>query len=396
MKKIVALILCVLTVISFSSCSDKKEETPVQQEETPPPKVEISYPYNAEYVEMGVPLAEYYRDGGVERCVWDIEYFDNGLFVASGDYDKNRGPVYMTHYSFDDEKWLFDTALPDEQIERFFIIDNKLYAAGCDPRTSWDYGNFYYFEGGRWQTNNTVPGGIHNFDIVQFQGKFYLGLGVLKGDAPVKVSDDKQNWTSVYLYKDGEIRETYDAEFIRVYDFFVYNDELYAYFYTKYDDQNYNEIYRLEGDKFVYHSDMISNIWTSKTAFATINQKLEFKDNMLFTTGYFYKTTDMKTAERINVGDTTAVTDMKVIDDTLYILCNEKIIKEDSSEEFRVSVKRSTDGAEFEEMFFFNYPVRALSFTYGNEHFYLGMGYGVRAQQRYDENGAVLAVKNPL
>ena len=62
---------------------------------------------------------------------------------------------------------------------------------------------------------------------------------------------------------------------------------------------------------------MISNIWTSTTAFATINQKLEFKGNMLFTTGYFYKTTDMKTAERINVGDTTAVTDMKVIDDTM-------------------------------------------------------------------------------
>lgn len=395
MKKIVALILCVLAVVSLASCSDN-EEKPVPKEETAAPKVEMNYPYTAEYTEMGIPLSEYYAEGGVERCVWDIEWFDNGLYVASGDYDKNKGPVYMTHYSFDDEEWVFDTALPDEQIERFFIIDNKLYAAGCDPKTSWDYGNFYYLEGGRWQTNNDVPGGIHNFDIVEFKGKFYVGLGVVEGNAPVQVTEDKQNWTPVYLYKDGEIRETNGAEFIRVYDFFVYKDELYAYFYTYYDEQNFHEIYRLEGDKFVYHSDMIANIIASKTAFALINQKVEFKGNLYFATGYFYKTTDMKTAERINVGDKTAVYDIKVIDNVMYILCSERITKEDSSEEFRISVKRSMDGIEFEEMFSFTYPVRALSFTYANEHFYFGMGYGIRAKQLYDENGMVLSVKNPL
>ena len=54
------------------------------------------------------------------------------------------------------------------------------------------------------------------------------------------------------------------------------------------------------------------------------------------------------------------------------------------------------DGIEFEEMFSFTYPVRALSFTYANEHFYFGMGYGIRAKQLYDENGMVLSVKNPL
>ena len=141
---------------------------------------------------------------------------------------------------------------------------------------------------------------------------------------------------------------------------------------------------------------MISNIQASKTAFALINQKLEFKGNVYFATGYFYKTSDMKTAECINVGDKTAVNDITVIDDTMYILCNEKVVKEDESLEFRVSVKRSVNGAEFEEMFYFTYPVRALSFTYANEHFYFGMGYGIKAQQLYDENGMVLSVENPL
>ena len=42
------------------------------------------------------------------------------------------------------------------------------------------------------------------------------------------------------------------------------------------------------------------------------------------------------------------------------------------------------------------YPVRALSFTYNEEYFYFGMGYGTRAQKEYEQNGMVLSVKNPL
>ena len=104
----------------------------------------------------------------------------------------------------------------------------------------------------------------------------------------------------------------------------------------------------------------------------------------------------MKTAERINVGDATSVSDMKVINDTLYILCNERINAEGEEDKFKVSVKRSKDGQEFEEMFYFDYPVRAISFTYVEKHFYFGMGYGVKAEKDYEQNGMVLSVKNPL
>ena len=402
MKRIIAIIFCILTVFSLTSCNKADNtnstaqstvQTPNQNEE---PKPHKEYPYEAEYTELGIPLSGYYTDGGIERCVWDIEYYDGGIYVGSGDYDKNKGPIYMTHYSLKEEKWKVDTGLPDEQIERMFVFDNRLYAAGCDPKTSWSYGNFYYLLNGRWQVNNTIPGGIHNFDMIKFNGKLYAGLGVVEGDAPVQVTEDEKNWTPVYLYKDGELRKTNGAEYIRVYDFFVLDGELYAYFFTYYENQSYNEIYRLEGDRFVYHSDMITTLKAAKCMYTLINQKVEFKGTQYFATGYFYKSEDMKTAERINVGDKTAVTDIRVINDTLYILCNERIIAEDETEYFRVSVKMSEDGAEFKEMFSFNYPVRALSFTYAEDHFYFGMGYGIRAQKNYDENGTVLAVENPL
>ena len=403
MKKLLALMLCVLMTISLTACtkeqkgtnSDTASTTSKNQTQTKP-KPKKEYPYEAEYTEMGIPLAEYYTEGGVERCVWDIEYFDGGIYVGSGDYDKNKGPVYMTHYSFEKGKWRFDTGLPDEQIERFFIFDNKFYAAGCDPQTSWSYGNLYYMENGRWQVNNTIPGGVHNFDAIKFEGKLYVGLGVVEGNAPVQVTEDEKNWTSVYFYKDGNLIDSAVSGLTRVYDFFALDGELYAFLYTEFDSKSYYEIYRLDGDKFVYHSEMPKNIMYSKSMYSFFNQKVEFKGAQYFTTAYFYKSRDMKTAEQINLGDTTGVIDLRVMDDTLYVLCNEKIINEDQTEEFRVSVKMSKDGTEFTEMFHFNYPVRALCFTYANDSFYFGMGYGTKAKKLYEENGMVLSVENPL
>ena len=376
LKKVISLLLVVTVILSLTSCS--------------------KYPYKAEYTEMGIPLKDYYKTGGVERCVWDLEFSDDKLYVGSGDYDKNKGPVIMYHYNFEEEEWKIDSGLSDEQIERFFLFDNKLYAAGCDPQTSWSYGNFYYLQDGRWQTNDTIPGGIHNFDMIKFDGKLFVGLGVVDGDTPVKMTEDEKNWTPVYLYKDGKIRETYGAEYIRVYDFFTLGNELYAHFYTYYGEKAYREIYRFEGDKFVYHSDLIDSLKFSKATYAPIAQKAEFKGKQYFTTGYFYKSEDMKTAERINIGDKTAVNDIRVIEDTLYLLCNEKITDEAGNESFRVCVMRSKDGEIFEEMFYFSYPVRALSFTYSDKHFYFGMGYGIRAEKDYEQNGMVLSVKNPL
>ena len=377
MKKIIAIVIALLCAISVAGCKP-------------------DYPYAAEYTELGIPLKDYYKTGGVERCVWDLEYFDGGLYVGSGDYDKNKGPVVIYHYDFEEQAWKIDSGLPDEQIERFYLMNDKLYAAGCDPQTSWSYGNFYYCENGRWQTNNTIPGGIHNFDMIKFDGKLFVGLGVVDGDTPIKMTEDEQNWTPVYLYKDGKIRETYGAEFIRVYDFFTLNGELFAYFYTHYGENPYYEIYRFEKDKFVYHSDMISSLTVARTGYKLIAQKAEFKGNQYIAAGYFYKSSDMKTAELIDVGEKTAVNDIRVIKDCLYLLCNEKITDEEGKETFRVSVMRSKDGETFEEMFYFNYPVRALSFTYADEHFYFGMGYGIKAQKEYEQNGMVLAVKNPV
>ncbi|MBQ5810632.1 MAG: hypothetical protein IIW23_03535, partial [Clostridia bacterium] len=178
--------------------------------------------YEANFVEMGIPLRDVYPEGGVERTVWGIEYYDGALYVGSGDYDLNRGPVNMAHYDLAKLEWKIDGLANDEQIERFYNFDGTLYAVGYDSRGSWDFGNYYTCtEMGKWKTHNTLPNGVHNFDMIMFEGKIFAGLGVLEGNAPIVMSADQETWVPMFLWKDGTLRKTYDGNFIRVYDFFV-------------------------------------------------------------------------------------------------------------------------------------------------------------------------------
>ena len=83
MKRIISFILIMAIVLSLAACN--------------------KYPYEAKYTEMGIPLKDYYKTGGVERCAWDIEMYKDKLYVASGDYDKNKGPVMMWYYDFEEK-----------------------------------------------------------------------------------------------------------------------------------------------------------------------------------------------------------------------------------------------------------------------------------------------------
>ncbi len=352
-------------------------------------------PYEAEFTELGIPLKDVYPDGGVERTAWGIEYYDGALYVGSGDYDTNRGPVNMAHYDLAKSEWKIDGLADDEQIERFYNFDGTLYAVGYDSRSSWDFGNYYTCtEMGRWKTHRTLPNGVHNFDMIMFEGKLFAGLGVEEGNAPIVMTTDQETWVPMYLWKDGSLRKTHGGTYIRVYDFFVLNGTLYASFFLSSDVEKAREIYMYDGNKFVYHSDMPTKLsYAKRSKYVYLNEKVEFKGVEYMTTGDLYKTTDMITAERVDLGETVEVADLRIIGDELYILCNEEIESDDGDVSFRVSVKKSDDGNEFRELFYFEYPVRAMSFTHNNKTFYFGMGNGAADKGCYEENGMVLSVK---
>lgn len=377
MRKIIAYFLCLLLAFSIIGCDLQ------------------DYPYKADYTELGAPINNYYEQGTVESCAWDVEIFDGSLFVGSGDYDKNKGPVNIWRYSIPEKAWYSDGLIQDEQIERFYVYDGKLYAAGYDPKDSWDKGNFYVRNEFGWETKRVLTGGIHNFALTQFEGKLFAGTGVVGEDFPILMSTDGENFTQIPLIKnDQPIKlETTNAH-NRVYDFFTLNGKLYAYHRFNDGKTSAFDIYRFDGEKFVYFSDLFSYFEIDRNTYSHINKNLEFNKKQFIAMGNFYVTDDMKTAKKIEFKPNIEVSDLRIIDDTLYVLCNEKIEK-NGEESFRVSVWFSKTGniGSFRQMLFFDYPVRALSFTYGNGAFYFGMGYGIKAQKTYDQNGMILEVK---
>ncbi|MBQ9963999.1 MAG: hypothetical protein IJP14_02635 [Clostridia bacterium] len=352
--------------------------------------------YEAAYTSLGAPIENSGILGSTSACVWDLEVYNNTLFVGSGDYDKNHGPIHMWYYDFEKGNWASEDILRDEQISRFHVFDDVLYAPGIDPESSWDVGNYYSYTASErtWETHNVLPGGVHNFDLIKFDGKLFAGLGTIMKDSPIVVSEDGETWEEVLLYKDGQRRETYNSDWIRVYDFFELDGSLYAYFYLYCDAEKVKEIYCYDGEKFVFHSNMIETMQENKKTYVPITQKTEFEKHQYIVNGHLYKTADMITVQKIDVGENVEVADLRKIGNTLYVLCNQEIPHEDGTTEFRISVLKTKDGENMREVFYYTFPVRALSFTYYQQHFYFGMGYG-KTSEEYEfhfDNGTVLSV----
>ncbi len=352
-------------------------------------------PQEASYQNLGIPLAEYYPDGCIARTPWDIEVFNGMLYVGGGDYDANSGPVPIYCFDINGKEWLHSGTVPDEQIEKFKVIQGRLMAPGCDPRQDWSLGNIYELRDAQWVTNRSIPGGIHQFDIIEYDGKIFAALGVVPGQFPIAVSGDGgQTFQQVTLYKNGlPIDTTVPAGTssvqIRVYDFFILNDNLYAYYCHYIDGAFTLEIYQYHNNAFYYYSDMPNQLRSKRTTYRTFDEAVEFDGNQYFTTGNLYISPDMKNAEKITISENCIVTDLRVIEDSLYALT---AVKNDD-ETYRTAVwcKAAGNTAAFRELFYFDFPCPAQCFTYHNGTMYFGMGDGILSESD-PNNGTILSV----
>ena len=57
------------------------------------------------FVELGVPTQSRYSEGVSARSPWDMAIFGDKLYIGSGDYDKNSGPVDMWCYDIKNGTW---------------------------------------------------------------------------------------------------------------------------------------------------------------------------------------------------------------------------------------------------------------------------------------------------
>ena len=358
----------------------------------------VEKPIEISLNELGIPLIERYSNDPTSRIVWDMELFDNKLFIGSGDYDRNTGPVDVWYYDITENTWNPDGTLPDEMLGRFLVLDGVLIAPGTDPRDGWSFGNYYIREADKWKIVREIPDGIHNFDIIDFDGVWFFGLGVKAGETPIMCSLDKGNtFESVPMKRDGKLINTEMGNLIRVYDFFELKGELYAvYTYTsKGDEPSLTELYKYnkEANEFLYKENWQDKVLTGFIRNYFAPTKLIYNDTLFFTTGVLYKTSDMDTITPVVFESEALTVDLYSDETGAYALR----YKGSQEEGFTISVWKNNSDVidQFDMLFEFDYGAPALCFTKNENSFYFGIG-----EQKFNANsednalnGTVLNVK---
>jgi prepilin-type N-terminal cleavage/methylation domain-containing protein len=335
---------------------------------------------------LGIPLSEYYEQEVDARNVWDLTVHENRLYIGAGNYDKNNGPVPVMCYDIKSEKWISEGIIEDEQINKYIKIDNKLIIPGTDPKEDWNMGNYYEYTNGSWQKHRALPQAIHCFDMVNYKGQLFAGMGVDNGYYPIAYSDGVgSSFTQVPMYKNGELFLTDDFECVRVFDFFVKDNKLYALFAYGTYSLTY-DLYQYDNGVFIFDNSW-QNMQTIKNWYVPIGGKAVFNNKLFFTTGVLYSTENMSDLKRIPFKDINNVTDLFVLDDVLYVLGWKKT----TENKYTITVLKSKTGVynDFEKFIEFIYEVPANSFTYSDGVFYFGMG---SLGNNNEKTGTILSV----
>ena len=351
----------------------------------------------AQFTELGIPAAENYEKGSSALYISDMIIYNGNLFIGDGDYNKNTGPVNIMVYDPNINEWSISGTLPDEAVKRFLILDDKLVAPGTDPRDDWNYGNYYVFNNDSWETVRTIPNGIHNFDMLEFDGYLFAAIDVNPGSIPLVYSNDGgKSYYTVDMKKDGKTIDTNNGAFNRCMDFFIINDCLYVTYLFAYEDGSElrYEMYKYEqdGKYFEYLTSLLGKLpINTEIGNEFILERTVYKDKAYIATGHLVLTNDMKNYTVIKFPDNETVWDLYINDEKLYVLCS---VKKDD-ETYNISVWENNTGKEtdFKKILYFNYDIPATSFALNGNILYFGM---CNNTYYHEKNGTVIMVKNGL
>lgn len=343
--------------------------------------------------EIGNPMKERFQDGEFACTAWDMTIWNGKLYVGGGDYDQNKGPTDIWSYDANAKVWEKSGTVNGEQVSRFSVIGGKLISPGIDPRgIDWEHtdqafnGDYYVLEYGEWVVKDKLPDAIHNFDMVENNGKIFAGLGVKEGVSAVACSSDGgETFSAVDFYKNGNLIDTTGSTFIRVYELFVKDGQTFAL--LRYGGQKaIYELFCYDGSKFNYFADWTDKFYGAQLTYDLFSSKAVYNGKAYFTYGNLFSTEDMQTINKVDLKENIMTADIMAVGNNIYLLCLEK-----EEGEYRVSVWKNnvTTKSGFSEIFYFYYEIPVLSFAYGDQGFYFGAGSRTVAHQK---NGNVLRV----
>ena len=314
---------------------------------------------------IGRPYESFFGSNEDAKNVWDMVVYDGKLFLGSGDYGRNSG-CKIACYDLKSQAWTLQK-VPDEEVNDFCIIDGKLVTPGIDPQADWSMGNFYVYENDEWNTVRTIPGGIHNFCMVEHDGLIFAGLGVIEGQTPVACSvDGGKTFKQVPFYKDGKPWCVEHSDNDRALNLFVLKEQVYAVIGPEIC------LYAYEDGCFTYVTDWYrkinfqSNFLSPRSHFFEV---VTYHDTLYLATGYLFRVTDVEAPKFVSL-EGNCVCDLYVDNDTLYVLTSRK----GEDDEYICSVY-TVDEDEHELLFCFLDEIPAKSFAVSDSEFYFSLVY---------------------
>ena len=390
MKRPIAIALLTVSLGLTAFCQYKYPVAPptsdVLHKHEPEETVVIMVP---EMTELGIPTANSFSQQLFNsRNPWDIVFFDGKLYIGCGDYGQNTGPCSVWQYDPETKLWTDTGKVNDETVTNFEIIDGKLIITGTDPKSGWDYGNFYVYTDEGWQTDSTVPYGVHMFDIAVYRGKTFYGIGTANNkQSPIQMTEDGINYINVPIYYDDiEVIDNPDYGYSRCYNLFESDNGLYAFCWLT--DGNGKSktfsMFKYDGEGFIYITKLgalgVKNLGSNRQL--PLNKALTYNGRFYFTAGLLYSTKDFTEVTCHSLPDNAYVEDLLVKDGKLYVLTSTQNETEMVDENGQSKVVTSytnkifeySEGTDFTEVYSFDYGVSAMSLEKNGNTFYIGMG----------------------
>ncbi|MBU0961785.1 MAG: hypothetical protein KKH60_09650 [Proteobacteria bacterium] len=364
---------------------------------------------NLEYLDN--PYFRYYPDKKqiYARNIWDMIGFQGKLYLGAGNSSNqgpspNAGPVPIIAYTPETNSFdpVFMTS--DEQIDAFYLHNNRLLVPGHDPKESWALGNLYLLEDGQqWQKKRTIPNAIHTYCLCFFNNKLFAGLGAANNGPSVAVSDDLGTSWNLLLPNHSE----------RIYNFLVVTDKLYALgmilspeftpIIESIRGKPYTAVHEYsDKGKFFPRQDINSNQLFPETL---LNPKKRYKisnpqtvnDKAIYMGSYIHNdhqfipfglyvaeslTAKALSIKKIPLPEGALPWDIYHSGKYIYILLNKTII----DDMVEVSVLRSDNLKDWTELFYFVSPALVRSFALLENNFYFSIGSEITNSRFWNQN----------
>jgi len=322
---------------------------------------------------IGNPYRQRFPDDGqnvFSRNIWDMHLFDGRIYIGGGDFWVNTGPADIYSFAPGEEKFALEYTAADEMVSRFFDYEGRLVVPGNDPRESWELGNLYIKEFGKWFKVRTLPKGIHCWHVAYLDGKLYTRIPTSGGGGAFLASDDwGRSWKPI----------VFNAPHLTLMTLFTHQGKVHGFDWE-------NNVHTLEGDVLACQGNLPPKYETLTGRVPDTFHRYTFRDAVSFGKGVvlithmlgnpeygpyplFYMESLDKTPSAISVFMDARVMDILLRGNTLYALSTGK-----SEQGWENKIYSTRDMRSWKCAATFTTESFARSFEEAKGVFYVGIG----------------------